>query len=508
MFDFVDDMLNSITMYRLVLYYLIGLLAAALVLSFTKALSFDPASLLLSTLLLVGVCGIINMVFAKTFKVPANVESAYISALILALIITPTAGTHDLLFLLWAGIWAMASKYILAISGKHIFNPVAFAVALTAFTIGQTASWWVGSAPMLPFVLVGGLLLVRKIRRFDLVVSFFGATLLTTLILGILSDADFLLTLQNLVVSSPLLFFAFVILTEPLTAPHTNRLQAYYGILVGILFSPQLHLGSIYLTPELAILIGNVFAYIVSPKAKLVLKLRDKVKIAPDVYDFVFAPTKKLAFAPGQYMEWTLGHDNPDSRGNRRYFTLASSPTEENLILGVKFYPKSSSFKQSMLTMDKDKNHEIVAAQLAGDFVLPDDPNQKCVFIAGGIGITPFRSMIKYLLDMHQKRSIVLFYANKSPSEIVYKDVFDQAQEQLGLKVIYTLTGRSKIPANWRGQVGHITAQMVKNEVPDYQHCLFYLSGPNAMITEFEGVLSDMEVKREHIKKDFFPGFA
>jgi ferredoxin-NADP reductase len=203
-----------------------------------------------------------------------------------------------------------------------------------------------------------------------------------------------------------------------------------------------------------------------------------------------------------------LGHDSPDSRGNRRYFTLASSPTEENLILGVKFYPKSSSFKKSMLAMDEDKNHEIVAAQLAGDFVLPNDPNQKCVFIAGGIGITPFRSMIKYLLDMNQKRPMVLFYANKSPSDIVYKDVFEKAREQLGLKVIYTITGRSKIPANWRGQVGHITAQMVKNEVPDYQHCLFYLSGPNAMITEFESVLSGMGVKREHIKKDFFPGFT
>ena len=119
--------------------------------------------------------------------------------------------------------------------------------------------------------------------------------------------------------------------------------------MVGILASPQVHFGSIYLTPEQAILIGNVFSFLVSPKGRLVLKLKEKIKIAPDIYDFIFTPSQKLSFAPGQYMEWTLGHDNPDSRGNRRYFTLASAPTESTLRLGVKFYPQSSSYKQSML---------------------------------------------------------------------------------------------------------------------------------------------------------------
>lgn len=504
--EFLDDFLNNITMYRLVLYYLIALLVAAVVMCFTKILPYDPANLLLSILFLVCVCGVTNSIFANTFKVPANVESAYISALILALIITPAISTHDLFFLAWAGIWAMASKYILAINRKHIFNPVAFAVALTALTINQTASWWVGNGPMLPFVLVGGLLIVKKLRRFDLVWTFLLTSVGVTLVLGLFNRSDFLASLQNIIFYSPLFFFAFVILTEPLTAPHTNRLQIYYGALVGFLFVPQLHIGAFYLTPELAIVIGNIFAYMVSPKAKLVLHLKERIQIAPDAYDFIFAPDKKLAFAPGQYMEWTLGHEKPDSRGNRRYFTLASSPTEKTLRLGVKFYPRSSSFKQSMLSMDKSS--QIVAAQLAGDFVLPDDLNQKCVFIAGGIGITPFRSMIQYLLDTQQLRPVVLFYANKSASEIVYKDVLDKAQQKLGVKTIYTLTGRSKIPANWTGYVGRISPQMIRDEVPDYQQCLFYLSGPNSMVTSFEEVLVGIGVKRGHIKKDFFPGFT
>ena len=144
-------------------------------------------------------------------------------------------------------------------------------------------------------------------------------------------------------------------------------------------------------------MVGNVFSYVVSPKRRVVLKLKRKSKMAPDIVDFVFKSSQKLAFQPGQYMEFTLAHPHPDSRGNRRYFTLASSPTEDVVRLGIRFYQQGSSFKKALYRMDG--RTKIVAAQIAGDFTLPADPQQKLVFIAGGIGITPFRSMLKYLLD-------------------------------------------------------------------------------------------------------------
>src|SRR5437868_7780214 len=128
MLKFIDDRLNSITMYRLVLYYLIVLLGIAEVLSSAGMLPFSPLTLFVSALFLTAVCWLTNSIFANAFRVPANVESVYISALILALIVPPAQTTHDLLFLTWVSIWAMASKYILAINRKHLFNPVAFAV--------------------------------------------------------------------------------------------------------------------------------------------------------------------------------------------------------------------------------------------------------------------------------------------------------------------------------------------------------------------------------------------
>jgi ferredoxin-NADP reductase/Na+-translocating ferredoxin:NAD+ oxidoreductase RnfD subunit len=502
----IDDFLNRITMYRLVEYYLGFLIGVAALLCFLGILPYDPYALLFSTGFFIAACWITNTIFAKTLGVPPNVESVYISALILALIITPLHNAHDLIFLGWAAVLAMASKYIVAIRGKHIFNPVAFAVAFTSLTINQNASWWIGNVPMLFFVAAGGVLIVRKIRRFDLVFSFFLTALGTILVFSLIQGTDLVTTLQDTVLASPLVFFALVILTEPLTTPPTTQLQIYYGTLVGVLFNPQVHLGSLYTTPELAILIGNVFSYLVGPKTKLVLKLQRKIQLAPDLVDFLFVPQRKLSYAPGQYMEWTLGHPDPDSRGNRRYFTLASSPTEKTLRLGVKFYPDSSSFKESMLCMDQ--NSEIVASQLAGDFTLPGNPKQKCVFIAGGIGITPFRSMIKYLIDRHQRRPIVLFFANRVISDIVYKDVFDEAQRKLGIRTIYTLTDTKRVPVGWSGEVGRINARLISQYVPDYWNCLFYLSGPNAMVTAYEETLLGMGVSGGQIKKDFFPGFA
>lgn len=502
----IDNWLNRITMYRLVLYYLIALLSVAFVLSYAQVLNSDPFALLFSVGLLLAVCGVTNWVFAKAFSATTNAESGYISALILALIITPAASTHDIWFLFWAGVLAMASKYIVAIGRKHLFNPVAFAVALTYITANQSASWWVGSAPLLPFVLLGGVLIVRKLRRFDLVLSFLAVSLGVSLVLSVFSGDNPFAAFTNSLLYSPLIFFAAIILTEPLTTPPNRPLRVAYGALVGVLFSPQVHFGPIYVTPELAVLVGNVFSYLVSPKFALGLRLKRKIKLAPDVYDFIFARPPQMAFAPGQYMEWTLGHDFPDSRGNRRYFTLASSPTEAELRVGVKFYKESSSFKKAMLAMDE--RTEIVATQLAGDFVLPDDPKQKLVFLAGGIGVTPFRSMIQYMLDTYQRRPVVLFYANKTVNDILYRDVLDRAQRELGIEVVYTLTDARKLPGSWQGRVGRLSPKLIEAVVPDYKNCLFYVSGPNQMVDSFRGVLRDLGVRPSQIKTDFFPGFT
>ena len=191
MIRFIDNQLNRITMYRLVLYYLIFLLCVEFFISIADP-SSDPFALALTVAFLLAVSAVTNRVFANIFKVPTNVESVYITALILALIITPVHSLHDLWFLAWAAVLANASKYIIAIKGKHLFNPAAFAVALTYFTIDQSASWWVGSGAMLVFVVLGGLLVVRKLGRFDMVLSFLIAALATIFVSSLFAGSDFI----------------------------------------------------------------------------------------------------------------------------------------------------------------------------------------------------------------------------------------------------------------------------------------------------------------------------
>lgn len=506
MFQTIDYVLDRITMYRLVLYILIILVCIASFLSYFSLVAYSPGFIILSALVLVGVGWIANSLFAWAFDAPTNFESVYITALILSLIMTPAKSFSDLPTLSWAIILAMLSKYVLAINKKHIFNPAAIGVVMTGLFLGQSASWWVGTAWMAPFVGISGFLIIRKLRFYDLAWGFFMMVLVVSVIIGFVESDSLLTALSRVVLDSSMLFLGSIMVTEPLTLPPKSKLQMIYGALVGLLSVPQVSIFSFSFSPEMALCIGNIFAYIVSPKWKLVLTLTNKVQIAKDALEFAFSPSQKFSYLPGQYMEWTLPHSHMDARGNRRYFTIASSPTEKSLLLGIKTSQNGSSYKKALTALDK--HSPLVAGQLAGEFTLPKNPKQKIAFFAGGIGITPFRSMIKYLIDTNQDRDIVLCYANRVADEIAYRDIFEEAQKKFTMKVVYTLTDKHNIPFGWKGEVGRIDEALIRKEVPDFTDRLFYLSGPQTMVNGYEKVLKYMKVHQKNIKKDFFPGLT
>lgn len=493
-------------MYRLLIYYLIGLLIVAVALSAAGKLGYSPMVIAGISLYSFVVAWITNKVFAWYLRIPANSDSALITALILSLIISPATDRYTLLFVTAAAGLAIASKYLITYRKRHIFNPAAIAVVLTALGPKESASWWVGTSMMMPFVIIGGFLLVRRIRRGPMVTSFLTTALVATALDALLHHNSIFTTWHNTIFNSALLFLAFVMLTEPLTSPTTKKMQIWYGVLTGLLFPPQIHLGSLYSTPERALIVGNIFAFIVNPKVKLFPKLSKTVKITPDSADFVFTPDRKFTYLPGQYMEFTLPHENIDSRGQRRYFTLASSPTEDTLRIGVKFYKKSSSFKRALLDVKAGTNFS--ANALGGDFTLPQDTDRKIVFIAGGIGVTPYRSMIKYLVDTKEKRDVTLLYSASTAEDIAYTDIFETARHQLGINPVYMLTKTgTKIPDK-RFRAGLITPEVIQKEVPDFADRLFYISGPQPMVASISHMLHELGITRDHIKTDFFSGYA
>ncbi len=505
MIKIIDDFLNNITMYRLTLYGL-GLLAVlSIVFGFLNILPYPGFLLMFSLFYILVVCWLSNIFFSEAFGVPTNRESVYITSLILFLIITPPSNVYQLTVLYWAGILAIASKFIFVINKKHIFNPVAISLFILGITINYGVSWWIGNPVMFPALFVVGLLIVRKIRRFHLVAAFFCVALLTISIFTIRSGTQSIDVLTRTILSSSLVFVGFIMLTEPLTTPPTKHEQIVYGILVGLLFAPRIHIGSFYFTPETALVFGNIFSYLVSPKKRLVLNLKEKIKLSDEIYDFSFVPDSKLNFKAGQYLEWTLPHKNSDDRGLRRYLTIASSPSEEIMTFGIKIPKNPSSFKKKLLELQEGE--KIYAGQLSGDFTLPKNKSEKLVFIAGGIGITPFRSILKHLINTNETRDIILFYTCSEADSFVYLDIFNQAKEKLGIKTVLVLTHKENLPQDWNGETGHLTAEIIQKHANDFDKRKYYISGPHSMVDSYKSLLRKMKIPGKNIITDYFPGY-
>lgn len=502
----IDKFLNSITMYRLMLYGLTAISVYAIILEFFGSLSIGGGLALIGSLvvLLFGSFGS-NYLFAKLFGVPANIESSWITGYILFLVMQPATDLTGYLWLLGVAFIAMLSKYVLVIHRKHIFNPAAIALFIVGVSGSGMAIWWVGSALMLPIVLIIGLLIVRKIKRFPLFFAFIISSLMVMLYAFTSLGSSASEVLKLAFTSFPLIFFATIMLTEPLTAPPTKRLQVIYGVIIGVLFSSQFSIGPVYTTPEFALVVGNIFSYFVSSNRKFLLTLKSHSKLSNLIHEFSFASDHKIDFKPGQYLEWTFPHENADTRGIRRFFTIASSPTEDDVKLGVRIQDGGSSFKKQL--SESGAGTVVFAGSLSGEFTLPKDQNIKLVFIAGGIGVTPFRSMIKYLVDKKEKRDITLFYACAAENDFVYDDLFNEATSTIGLSLIKVVTDTTKVSEMWKGKTGFITKELIESVVPDYKDRVFYLSGPDAMVQNYKQLLIASGIKRCQIKTDYFPGF-
>lgn len=499
----IDLWLNNHTMYRVVLYGLVGLALLSILFGFLNLLPFSGWQLLNLLLLCAVSSWFAHRLLDKIFHPASSLESGHITGLIFFFILAPVAKPIDILVTLFVVFFGAASKYLLAIDKKHLFNPVAIALVVMGLFAYGNAIWWVGSSALLPFVSLLGLAVLRKLRRLDLFLSFALAALIVIAWYNRLS-LNILETIWQVLGSWPLVFMGSIMLTEPLTGPVRRKFYWFYGAVVGLLFGSRFQFGPLHSTPELALVIGNLLAYFVSKPIKLELSLKGKRKIGQDLYEFDFIPRGKFKFLAGQYMEWTLKNKSTDERGNRRYFTIASAPSEEVLSLAIKVAHPSSSFKQQL--MDLKEGDKISASQLSGDFVLPKNQRQPLVFIAGGIGITPFRSMIKHLVNLQEKRDIKLFYICSQKEEFAYQELFKQA-ESIGLQTIYVLSKKAQIPDNWTGEIGYLDERMLRKYLEPAANYQFYLSGPNLMVESYVKLLQKMNIKKKKIITDYFPGF-
>lgn len=210
--------------------------------------------------------------------------------------------------------------------------------------------------------------------------------------------------------------------------------------------------------------------------------------IADNIRMFWFKPERKLDYIAGQFIEMFLPHGNADSRGQKHWFTLSSSPTEEMLAITTKFAgEKASTFKKTLF--DLKTGSQFTISEPMGDFVLPKDKTIPAVFVAGGIGITPMRSMVKWLIDIKEKRSIKILYAVRSLNEAVFKDLFESYGAELEL------------------YQERLTAEKILDFTGVNDDQLIYISGPEPMVEALEKDLLDQGTNSQKLVLDFFPGY-
>lgn len=487
-------------MYRVVMLSLLGIIVLAFGAS-AFSLLHTPLNAMMMSFFVIGLTAIVTHYLCMyAYKAPANIESSIITASILFLIIAPSTVLYDLF---WAGfitLVAILSKYVLAYRYRHIWNPVAFTLVFASLLGFGGGVWWVATPALLVPVIVGGLLVVQKIRRFDLVLSYLITAALLHMGLSLYRGAPFVDTLQGTLVSWPVLFFAFFMLTEPLSTPPQRRERIIYGVIVGVLSNVTFHFGPFFSSPELSLVIGNIFSYFVSAHSRAILVLREKIELAKDTFEFVFDKPADFTYVSGQYMEWTIPHSPADSRGVRRYFTISSAPEDTTLRLGVKMYPNGSTLKQTLSSLSSGS--VIYGMHPVGDFVLPANQETPVVFVAGGIGITPFMSMIRSHVAHKSLRKIILFYANKTHEEIAYLEELTNS----GIQVVHILGSGESAPVDFVYERGFINAEMISKYVADIASCECYISGPHGMVVNYTKLFADARAKKVHT--DFFPGFV
>lgn len=220
---------------------------------------------------------------------------------------------------------------------------------------------------------------------------------------------------------------------------------------------------------------------------------------AKNIRTFWFKPDKKPRYTAGQFTEIRLPHDKPDGRGDKRWFTLSSSPSEDMVSITTKFAgDKSSSFKQTLFAMEPGT--KLTIADAMGDFVLPKQTDIPIVFVAGGIGVTPMRSMVKWLVDTGEKRSIHLLYAANTLEEVAFRDLFEAAS------ITFEMTLKEP-PAGWTGRTGSLTSDIIYALPGVQENALVYFSGPEPMIETFYKELKAKGVDKHRMVTDYFPGY-
>jgi glycine betaine catabolism B len=221
-----------------------------------------------------------------------------------------------------------------------------------------------------------------------------------------------------------------------------------------------------------------------------------------------------LDYKAGQFAFFDIGEVYNDSKGPIRHFTISSSPTEDFIMLSTRI--RDSPYKQRLASLEKGAKVKVRGPQ--GEFVIHEDYSKTAIFVSGGIGVTPFRSMIKYATDMQLPLKIIMFDSNKNKESVLFKKEFDEwTSQNKNIVIIYNLT-EEKNPQEqqsspmdiWKGEYGRIDKAMILRYVDSstLKDSLFYICGPPNMLKAMKSLIQEeLKIPEEKIKVEEFTGY-
>lgn len=235
------------------------------------------------------------------------------------------------------------------------------------------------------------------------------------------------------------------------------------------------------------------------------LPLVKRELIADGTMAFWFDTTGSgLTFEAGQNADWHVIHPpTSDAEGNMRTFSFATAPEHQNTVM-IATRMRDTAFKNWL--RDMPLGTKIKMTGPLGDMLLHEDASRPAVFIAGGIGITPFRSMVEHAAIAKLPHKITLLYSNRTVGSSAFlKDLRDWQSINPNFKLTVAIT--DEVPADWDGEVGRIDAPLIERHVPDLKTPMWYLAGPAAMTGAMRELLKKLGVSRDNIRQEEFSGY-
>ena len=212
---------------------------------------------------------------------------------------------------------------------------------------------------------------------------------------------------------------------------------------------------------------------------------------------------REVDFKPGQYF-WVTLLDPPydDEKGPRRHITVVTSPNERG-VLGLCTRLRDSAFKRSLAELPIGA--EVEVEEPKGSFLLPEETNRRYVFIAGGIGITVFRCMLRYIAEEQLPHRVTLLYSNRDRDSAAFLDeLVELERDNPNLELVLTMTD----DPDWDGESRHIDAGLLRDHLGNELQSLTYLiAGPPGMVEGVVGTLQAAGVPKAQLRPERFSGY-